>query len=157
MPLAAMREREQSENSTPDDLTHNEMCVLYRESADSIRFAKLQQWRSLGAALVAFAALMTVGHYNVDSRVFMSALVLISILLGIGVIYMLVIYQNWQNTEREKLRYRADRMSATTRAVRSIKSHQEANLFRYLLLGFMILTTLIGTAIALGHLTRMMS
>ena len=39
MPLAAMREREQSENSTPDDLTHNEMCVLYRESADSIRFA----------------------------------------------------------------------------------------------------------------------
>jgi hypothetical protein len=157
MSVATMHGRGESEGAPHDDLTHEELCLLYRESADTIRFAKGQQWRSLGAALLVLAGLMTVGQYNADSRLFVSLLGVISVLLGCGVIYVLVIYQNWQNTERAKLRFIADRLSATAQAVRAIKSHQEANLFRYLLLGFMILSMIIGTAVALGHLARLLS
>ena len=156
MSVATMPGRGDAESSELDELTHNEICLLYRESADSIRFAKSQQWRSLGATLLAFAGLMIVGSYNADNRPFVSLLGLASVLLSCGVLYTLAIYQNWQHTERTKLRYIAERMSETARAVRGIKSHQEANLFRYLLLSFMILTTLIGNAVALGHLVGLL-
>ena len=141
------------ELDTPlDRQTHDEMCLLYRESADSIRYAKTKQWRSLGAALLMFAGLMLVGSYNAGNALFVNMLMLSSVLLSGGLLYALIIFQNWQNTEREKLRFIAERMSATARAVRSLKSHHEASLFRYLLLAFMILCALIANAIALGHL-----
>ena len=142
--------------STLDDLTHQEMCMLYRESADTIRFAKSKQWRSLGGALALYAGLMVVGSVNAGNGVFVSLLAIVSMLLCCAVLYTLVIFQNWQSTEREKLRFITDRLSSTARAVRSIKSRQEADMFRYLLLSFMILATLIGNAIALGHLASLM-
>lgn len=138
--------------SALDDLTHNEMCMLYRESADTIRYAKSKQWKSLGGALALYAGLMVVGTANAGNAMFVSLLAVASVLLCCGVLYALVIFQNWQSTERQKLIFISDRLSSTTRVVRGIKSRQEADLFRYLLLSFMILATLIGNAIVLGHL-----
>tara|TARA_R110002167_G_scaffold91032_3_gene244801 strand:+ start:2279 stop:2782 length:504 start_codon:yes stop_codon:yes gene_type:complete len=152
MSVARMHEHRDDEVDALDPLTHSEMCLLYRESADSIRFAKTKQWRSLGATLAMFAGLMAVGSYNADNALFVELLMLTSVLLSCGLVYVLVIFQNWQNTEREKLRFIAHRLSAMTRTVRGIKSHQEANMFRYLLLSFMILTLLLGNAVALAHL-----
>src|SRR3546814_20359579 len=56
---------EPARENTPselDDLTHAEMCMLYRESADAIRFAKAHQWKSLGATLLVFAGMLTLGR-----------------------------------------------------------------------------------------------
>ena len=109
MSVARMHEHRDDEVDALDPLTHSEMCLLYRESADSIRFAKTKQWRSLGATLAMFAGLMAVGSYNADNALFVELLMLTSVLLSCG-------------------------------------------LFRYLLLSFMILTLLLGNAVALAHL-----
>lgn len=155
MAVAQLHEDDEIEEliaSDLDDLTHHEMCMLYRESADTIRFAKSKQWKSLGGALALYAGLMVVGTVNGGNAVFVSLLAVVSVLLCCGVLYALVIFQNWQNTEREKLSFITDRLSSTARTVRGIKSRQEADMFRYLLLSFMILATLIGDAVVLGHL-----
>lgn len=159
MAVAMLQDHDEIGADIPSDLddpTHNEMCLLYRESADSIRYAKSKQWKSLGGALALYAGLMVVGSANAADQAFVSLLGVASMLLCCGVLYALVIYQNWQSTERRKLTFIAERLSSTTRVVRSIKSHQEANLFRYLLLSFMILATLIGNAIVLGHLANLL-
>src|SRR3546814_3139980 len=87
-----------------DDLTHAEMCMLYRESADSIRFAKAHQWKSLGATLVVFAGMVTLARQTPANATLTNLIIAISFLSSSAVIYMLVLYQAWQNTEREKLR-----------------------------------------------------
>lgn len=38
----------ENEASTLDQATHNEMLVLYEETANSIRFRKRMQWITLG-------------------------------------------------------------------------------------------------------------
>src|SRR3546814_16102620 len=103
---------EPARENTPsglDDLTHAEMCMLYRESADAIRFAKAHQWKSLGATLLVFAGMMTLGRLVPDNATLTNLIVAVSFLSSSAVIYMLVLYQVWQNTEREKLRRSEER------------------------------------------------
>lgn len=61
-------------------------------------------------------------------------------------IYALALYQTWQNTERHKLREIGMHLSSYTQSVRAIKSSREANVHRYTLLAFMIITALMGNA-----------
>ena len=45
----------EEEELTPSDLdesTHSEMRLLYRESVDTVLFAKAQQWKTVGATLL---------------------------------------------------------------------------------------------------------
>src|SRR3546814_979199 len=74
---------EPARENTPselDDLTHAEMCMLYRESADAIRFAKAHQWKSLGATLLVFAGMMTLGRLVPDNATLTNLIVAVSFL-----------------------------------------------------------------------------
>lgn len=130
-----------------DDLTHAEMCMLYRESADSIRFAKAHQWKSLGAALLVFAAMIVLARAVPGNLTLTNFLIAISFLSSSAVIYMLVLYQVWQNTEREKLRDISSHFSSFSQFTRAIKSSREANVHRYTLLAFMIAAILLANVV----------
>jgi hypothetical protein len=127
-----------------DELTHAEMCMLYRESADSIRFAKAHQWKSLGATLLVFAGMITLARLAPDNATLTNLVIAVSFISSSAVIYMLVLYQVWQNTEREKLRDIAGHFSSFSQFTRAIKSSREANVHRYTLLAFMIVAILLG-------------
>ncbi len=138
---------EPARENTPselDDLTHAEMCMLYRESADSIRFAKAYQWKSLGAILLVFGGLVALAELVPNNAAIVNLIIAISFLCSSAVIYMLVLYQVWQNTEREKLRDIAGHFSSFSQFTRAIKSTREANVHRYTLLVFMIFAILLG-------------
>ena len=138
---------EPARENTPselDELTHAEMCMLYRESADSIRFAKAHQWKSLGATLLVFAGMITLSRLVPNNATLTNLIIAISFVSSSAVIYMLVLYQVWQNTEREKLRDIAGHFSSFSQFTRAIKSSREANVHRYTMLGFMIVALLLG-------------
>ncbi|MDJ0611515.1 MAG: hypothetical protein QNJ67_21255 [Kiloniellales bacterium] len=145
------------EESTLDDRSHAEMLTLYRESADTIRFAKSQQWKSLGATLLIFGALMVIAAYNASNLHLVRGMVAISLLLSAGSIYALVIYQVWQNTERQKLRAISGNLSSLLRDVRALKPRLEANIFRYLLLTFMLVTVVLGNTVVIADLAKYLS
>jgi hypothetical protein len=138
---------EPARENTPselDELTHAEMCMLYRESADSIRFAKAHQWKSLGATLLVFAGMIALAQLAPDNATLTNLVIAVSFISSSAVIYMLVLYQVWQNTEREKLRDIAGHFSSFSQFTRAIKSSREANVHRYTLLAFMIVAILLG-------------
>ncbi|MGF1593225.1 MAG: hypothetical protein ACFCUW_08095 [Kiloniellaceae bacterium] len=130
-----------------DELTHAEMCMLYRESADSIRFAKAHQWKSLGATLLLFAGMIVLARLVPEKTILTNLVIAISFLCSAAVIYMLVLYQVWQNTEREKLRDIAGHFSSFSQFTRAIKSSREANVHRYTLLVFMICAILLANVL----------
>lgn len=130
-----------------DELTHAEMCMLYRESADSIRFAKAHQWKSLGATLLVFGAMIVLARSVPGNVTLTNFLIAISFLSSSAVIYMLVLYQVWQNTEREKLRDISSHFSGFSQFTRAIKSSREANVHRYTLLFFMIVAVLLANVV----------
>src|SRR3546814_11864200 len=70
-----------------DDLTHAEMCMLYRESADSIRFAKAHQWKSLGATLVVFAGMVTLARLTPANATLTNLIIAIRFLSSSPVLY----------------------------------------------------------------------
>ena len=138
---------EPARENTPselDDLTHAEMCMLYRESADAIRFAKAHQWKSLGSILLVFAGMIALARLTQNNATLTNLVIAISFISSSAVIYMLVLYQVWQNTEREKLRDIAGHLSSFSQFTRAIKSSREANVHRYTLLAFMIVAILLG-------------
>lgn len=137
-----------------DEMTHAELCLLYRESADSIRFAKAQQWKTLGAILLVFGALMVIADYNLRVELFVKSLVIISFVLCVGAIYSLAIFQFQQNSEREKIHAACKHFSSLFRDIWALKSSRESSVFSYILLAFMIITTLIGNGVLLFQLSR---
>ena len=137
-----------------DEMTHAELCLLYRESADSIRFAKAQQWKTLGATLLFFGALMIIADYNMKVEYFVQSLVMVSFVLSAGAIYSLTIFQFQQNSEREKIQAACQHFSNLCRDIRSLKSSKESSVFRCMLLAFMIIATLIGNGVLLFQLSQ---
>src|SRR3546814_3391608 len=84
-----MRISDWSSDVCSSDLqTHAEMCMLYRESADSIRFAKAHQWKSLGATLVVFAGMVTLARLTPANATLTNLIIAISFLSSSAVIYM---------------------------------------------------------------------
>ena len=143
-------DEEPARENTPselDELTHAEMCMLYKESADSIRFAKAHQWKSLGATLLVFAAMIAMAQLGPNNTALINLIIAISFLSSAAVIYMLVLYQVWQNTEREKLRDITSHFSSFSQHTRAIKSSREANVHRYTLLLFMMTAVLLGNVL----------
>jgi len=139
--------RRENTPSELDELTHAEMCMLYKESADSIRFAKAHQWKSLGATLLVFAGLIGLVQLSPANGTLINVVIAISFACSAAVIYMLTLYQVWQNTEREKLRDIASHFSSFSQFTRAIKSSREANVHRYTLLAFMIAAILLGNVL----------
>jgi len=135
-----------------DELTHAEMLELYRNGNDAIRFAKHQQWATLVGSLALFVLLGVVGDHAYARTFLFKLVILISIVLSVGAIYSLLIYQFWQNAEREKLTLIAARFSNITRNVRGLVSERERNAHRYVLLFFMIASIVLGNWLLITYL-----
>ncbi len=130
-----------------DDNTHTEMCMLYNESAKSIRFAKHHQWSIVGATLLIFAGFMVVSELTTPNPDLGAQLTGISILVSCASIFILIMYQFWQYNEVHKMNYMAEQLSSLFSEVRSLKSSLEGNVHRYIMLIFMIVMILIGAIV----------
>ncbi len=132
------------EPSELDERTHAEMLELYRASTDQVRFAKHQQWGTLGGTLAIFVLLGLIGDYAMKTGFLFKFCLIISLALSVGAIYSLVIYQFWQNAEREKMNLIAARLSNLARQIRGVVSERERNIHRYVLLFFMMASIVLG-------------
>jgi len=127
-----------------DERTHAEMLMMYHECATSVRFAKSQQWHTTGGTLLIFLVLGVLGHFGPRYGFMTKLIPVVSILVTCGTIYSLAIYQFWQHAERNKLNAISERFSGLLRQVRAYQSPREANIHRYILLFFMIVTIIVA-------------
>lgn len=127
-----------------DERTHAEMLMMYHECADSVRFAKSQQWHTTAGVLLIFVVLGVLGGFGPRYGFFAKATIVVSLILSGGGIYSLAIFQFWQQAERGKLAMISARLSSVLREVRGFTPPREANVHRYILLFFMIATIALG-------------
>jgi hypothetical protein len=140
-----------------DERTHAEMLMFYHEAVTSSRFGKSQQWRSMAIGIFTIFALGVLGtHVPKDDLLFRVAQFL-GVMIGLAAIYLIVFYQFWQNTEREKLVRIMSRFSNFARSVRGVASAREASLRRYVVLGFMILVILAEVVLMIVYLNQLPS
>ena len=141
------------EPSSLEESTHAELLMMYDECVLAIRFAKSQQWQSMGGILALFTLLSIYASYAAESVWALKSTILFSLLASIGGIYALIIYQFWQSTEREKLVYISERFSSTFRLVRGFTNRRESEFQRYVLLFFMVFTILAGNWLVILYVT----
>lgn len=144
----ASEEQFENEPSSYDELTHSEMRLLYEDSTRTIRFAKYLQWWTLGSTLVVDGAFLGIAKLVSADIDYANKLTAMIIVLTVAVIATLIIYQFWQHTEFLKIEKISKGFSAAFREVRLTKSNLEANIHRYLLLLFMIMTVIIGSIVS---------
>ena len=135
-----------------DEKTHAEMLMMYTECANSVRFAKSQQWTTTGGALAIFVALGILGEFGPHYGFLTTAVVIISMVVSGATIYSLAIFQFWQQAERGKLNMIADRFSNVLRDVRAFLPPREANVHRYILLFFMLAVILVANWLLILYL-----
>jgi hypothetical protein len=135
-----------------DEKTHAEMLMMYAECANSVRFAKSQQWTTTGGALAIFVALGILGEFGPHYGFLTTAIIIISMVVSGATIYSLAIFQFWQQAERGKLNMIADRFSNVLRDVRAYLPPREANVHRYILLFFMLATILVANWLLILYL-----
>jgi len=140
--------------SDVDELTHAELLCMYQDAEENIRFSKLIQWRTTGATFAIFLIFALFNLHYVKSEELTKVLAFLTYMVGGISIYMLVIFQLWQGTEREKIQIILSRLSNITQKIYNIKSKQLANLERYILLCFMCCTILTGGFMALCQLMQ---
>ncbi len=138
-----------------DEITHAEMRLLFDESADSVHFAKAMQWKMLAGVLLAFGGLIVIAEYTATNQNFVKNIVVVSPVVGAASIYCEVIFQLWQNTEREKLRFIMSHFSNVAQENFGMKSSTEANIHRYTLLAFMIRGIIAGDGVLIMVLSRL--
>ncbi len=139
-----------------DERTHAEMLMMYHECADSVRFAKSQQWHTTGGALLIFVVLGIIGTFGPRYGFFIKANIIVGLVVSGGSIYSLAIYQFWQQAERGKLAMISSRLSNILREVRGYTPPREANVHRYILLFFMIATIGLGNWLLILYLAPYM-
>ena len=138
-----------------DELTHAEMLMLYHEAVKTSRFGKAQQWRSMAIGVASIFGLGVLGaHVSEDAFLFRLSQFL-AVLIGLAAVYLIVFYQFWQNTERDKLLRIMARFSNLSQSIRGMSSGREASLRRFMVLGFMILVILGAAALTIAYLQQM--
>ena len=147
---------DESQPSSLDELTHAELGFLYQESTKTVRFAKNQQWWTVGSTLLVFGTLVGIAKLVSADKGYIDLLTVVIILLTMAVIFTLVVYQVWQHTEMMKIEKITAHYSDLFREVRKLKSRNEANIQRYLLLTFMIFTVIIGGVTAYFGLQQLL-
>lgn len=141
--------------SALDDNTHAEVRALYVESTETLRFVKTHQWRTVGATLLVFLALIFIAGFVDADKALTQKFMAITILMTTSVIFTLIVYQFWMHNEARKIDAMGEHMSSVFREIRAIKSQREGNLHRYTLLVFMIITVILGAVVvnmALGRI-----
>ena len=138
-----------------DERTHAEMLMLYHEAVKTSRFGKVQQWRSMAIGIVSIFGLGVLGaHVSGDAFLFRLAQFL-AVLVALAAIYLIVFYQFWQNTERDKLIRIMSRLSNLSRSIRAMSSGREASFRRIMTLGFMILVILGAVTLMILYLQQL--
>lgn len=127
----------EAEGSSLDECTHAECLALYRESTESIRYAKAQQWKTLTYLTVVLGSMILISHARVAPAGVAPVMIIFSFVATAAVVSMLIIFQMWQSTEQRKLDFIGAHMSEIFSQTREIKSTLEANIHRFVLLTFM--------------------
>lgn len=134
--------------SEVDDRTHKELCVLYKEASEAIRFAKHMQWWTVGSTLVLFFGFIGVVKFVSADMTYAKILTALTIFVAMSGIFALIMYQFWQYNEQLKIAEISKHMSTLFSRVRAIKSKREADFHRYILFLFMCATIVIGGVIS---------
>ncbi len=145
------------EDVTPtelDELSHAELRMLYRESTATLRFVKSLQWKTVGSTLLTFMGLIAIARLIDANKGLTDKFMAISILLTLASIFTLVLYQFWQSNEHAKINSMNTKFSSLYRSVRAHKSSLEANIHRYTLLTFMMLSIVLGVIVTHLALNR---
>lgn len=137
-----------------DERTHAEMLMLYHEAVKTSRFGKMQQWRSMAIGLMAIFGLGVLGAHLSEDAFLFRLVQFLAVVLGLAAVYLIVFYQFWQNTEREKLIKIMSRLSNLSRSIRDMSSGREASLRRFVVLGFMILVIVGAVALMIAYLQQ---
>jgi hypothetical protein len=137
-----------------DESTHAELRILYQDSGNSVRFARERQWKLVAGALLSFAATVAVPELVEVSTFAAKGLVLASFLIGAGAIYLLVVYQVWQNTELRRMQEIGDRFSNIFTQLGGAEAAREGRLHGYIVLFFMIALIALGNALAVLLMAR---
>jgi len=138
-----------------DERTHAEMLMLYHEAVKTSRFGKLQQWRSMAIGIVSIFGLGVLGAHLPEDAFLFRLVQFLAVLIGLAAIYLIVFYQFWQNTERDKLVRIMARLSNLSRSIRGMSSGREASLRRFVVLGFMILVIIGAVALMIVYLQQL--
>ena len=85
--------------SALDDNTHAEVRALYVESTETLRFVKTHQWRTVGATLLVFLALIFIAGFVDADKSLTQKFMGITILMTTSVIFTLIVYQFWMHNE----------------------------------------------------------
>ncbi len=154
--MADDREGSGGENSASelDDLTHAELLMLYQDSAVSVRFARERQWKLVGAALLLFAAIVAVPELVDISAFGAKGLALAGFLIGASTVYVLVVYQVWQNAELRRMQTIGGRFSNLFAELGGHNAAREGKLHGYIILFFMIAAIGLGNALVVLLLSR---
>ena len=137
-----------------DELTHAELLMLYQDSAVSVRFARERQWKLVGAALLLFAAIVAVPELVDISAFGAKGLALAGFLIGASMVYVLVVYQVWQNAELRRMQTIGGRFSNVFAELGGHNAAGEGKLHGYIILFFMIAGIALGNALAVLLLSR---
>ena len=137
-----------------DELTHAELLMLYQDSTVSVRFARERQWKLVGAALLLDTAVVAIPQLVDVSTFAAKLLVLASFLIGASVIYILIVYQVWQNAELRRMQTIGSRFSNIFAELGGRNAAREGTLHGYIILFFMIAAIGLGDALAVLLLSR---
>lgn len=138
----------ENEPSSLDDNTHKELCILYEEATDTLRFAKYIQWWTVGSTVMVFFAFILIAEFVGADKAYANILTALIIFIAMSGILTLMIYQFWQFNEVQKIEEITKHMSSLFSRVRDIKSKREGNVHRYILLTFMSATIIIGGVVS---------
>ena len=138
-----------------DERTHAEMLMLYHEAVKTSRFGKNLQWRSMAMGVAAIFGLGDIGAHVAEDHFLFRLVQFLAVVIGLAAVYLIVFYQFWQNTEREKLVRIMARFSNLARSVRGMSSGREASLRRLVVLGFMILVILGSVVLTVAYLQQL--
>ncbi len=155
--MADENQGESGPDITPSELdesTHAELRVLYQDSGVSVRFARERQWKLVGGTLLSFAATVAVPELVEVSSFAAKGLVLASFLIGAGAIYLLIVYQVWQNTELRRMQEIGARFSNIFAQLGGADAAREGRLHGYIVLFFMIALIALGNALAVLLMAR---
>lgn len=137
-----------------DENTHAELRLLYQDSTNSVRFARERQWKLVTAALLLFAVIVSVPELVEVSILAAKALVVASFLISASSIYILIVYQVWQNGELLRMQTIGNRFSNIFAELGGRSAAREGRLHSYIVLFFMIAAIALGNALSVLLLSR---
>ena len=137
-----------------DENTHAEMRELYGVTAQGLLSARDRQWKLVGAVLLVFVAMMVIAQALVIEAPMAKGLALASFLVSAAAIYILALYQIWQNTEAGRLEQIGSTFSSLFREIVGQQNRRDTRLHGYIILAFMILAIILGNAATVFFLAR---